>query len=86
MDIGSGYPSSSVNQSSAESGAESIAVVVEAQKDTSEAITLERVQISQYGDTVSVDNSPEKKVEPPNTYNKFGRLPSAGGSLTDKNI
>jgi hypothetical protein len=81
MDIGSGYPPLTVNQPSPEgareNSAESVALVVEAQKATSEAIKLDRVQITQYGDTLSVDNSAVQKVEPPNTYNKFGKLPDS---------
>lgn len=81
MDIGSGYPPSTVNQPSpegtVENSTESVTLVVEEQKATSEVIKLDRVQITQYGDTVSVDSSAVQKVEPPNTYNKFGKLPNS---------
>ena len=53
MDIGSGYPPSPVNTPATgpEATGETVAVVVEAHKSSSEAITLDRIQISQYGDT-----------------------------------
>lgn len=76
MDIGSGYPPSTVGpQNSPETTGESVAVVVAEQKSSSDAITLDKIQISQYGDSIQVSGSDEKKVEPPNTYNKFGKLP-----------
>ena len=77
MDIGSGYPPSTVNTPATgpEATGETVAVVVEAHKSNSEAITLDRIQISQYGDTFQLDGESDKKVEPPNTYNKFGKLP-----------